>query len=337
LSAEEAAMFMKVAAMSIFTVLLTGCAAAPVTSPAAGATDALSSTTTPAPTVSAASATAVLPSPTAAISTAIDGTIVFARGGDLYTLGRDGEKRLTMTDAGEGSPEWSPKGDAVIFTSDRDGQTDLYTITADGSHVKRLTDTPGEEGAAGWSPDGKRVAFVTFADPGGGAVWVMDADGSRLTKIYADATAFIGFQEWSRDGRILLGIDKAGGGELDVYAIGPDGKQLSAIVQGPGDDSGGRMSPDGSKLAFWSDNGPGAEGPGIYVSGPDGGHPTAVYRDTLGLDTASLAWSPDNREIAWAGKFEGGAASAIYVQAIQSGERRQLTGELPAPTRIDWK
>jgi Tol biopolymer transport system component len=328
----------KLAALSIFTVLLTGCAAAPVTSPTAGATVASGTASTPAAApASAASATAALPSPTTPRSTDIDGTVVFARGGDLYTLGRGGEKRLTMTDAREESPEWSPKGDAIIFTSDRDGQTDLYTMAADGTHVARLTNTSGEEGAAGWSPDGKRVAFVTFADPGGGTVWVMNADGSSLTKIYADANAFIGFEEWSADDRILLGIDKAGGGELDVYAMSQDGKQLSAIVQSPGDDSSGRTSPDGSKLAFWSDNGPGGEGPGIYVSAPDGSHPMAVYGDTLGLDTASLAWSPDNSEIAWAGKFEGGSGSAIFVQAIQSGDRRQLTEELPEPTRIDWK
>jgi len=271
------------------------------------------------------------------MTTDIDGTIVFARDGDLYTVGRGGEKRLTTTDARESNPAWSPKGDSIIFASDRDGQADLYTMAAEGSHVKRLTNSPGEEWAAGWSPDGKRIAFATFADPGGGAVWAMNGDGSGLTKIYADANAFIGFEEWSADGSILLAIDKAGGGELDLYAMSPDGKNLTAIVHSPGDDSGGRVSPDGSKLAFWSDKGPRGDGPGIYVSAPDGSDPTAVYRDALGIDIAPLSWSPDNSQIAWVGKFEGGSASAMYVQAIKGGDRRQVTAELPEQTLIDWK
>src|SRR5829696_5974487 len=46
-------------------------------------------------------------SPTTPMTTDIDGTIVFARNGDLFTFGRAGEKQLTATDWVEKAPEWS--------------------------------------------------------------------------------------------------------------------------------------------------------------------------------------------------------------------------------------
>jgi Tol biopolymer transport system component len=329
---------MRLVALSIFGATIAACGTTASVSPTVSSSPASErSSTTPVASASAGPSTVVSPTATVQLSSDISGTLVFARGGDLYTIEAAGEKQLTATELVESAPEWSPDGRSIVLTGETEGRTDLYVIAADGTGARRLTNTPDVEGAAGWSPDGKRIAFATFADPGGGRVSVIDADGSRPAEIYADANAFIGFDEWLPDGRILLGIDRAGGGELDLYALEPKTKRLVALVQNPGDDSGGRLSPDGTKLAFWSDNGPGGEGPGIYVARANGKSPHLVFADTLGLDTASLAWSPDNTEIAWAGKFEGGSASAIFAGANTGANLRQLTGQLSAPSRIDWR
>jgi WD40-like Beta Propeller Repeat len=52
-------------------------------------------------------------------------------------------------------PKWQPHGDRILFTSDRDGRFELYTMRPDGSDVKRLTNAEGSSAHSSWSPDGQ--------------------------------------------------------------------------------------------------------------------------------------------------------------------------------------
>ena len=40
----------------------------------------------------------------------------------------------------------------IAFTSDRDGNSDIYVMDADGSGVTRLTDNPANDSSPAWSP-----------------------------------------------------------------------------------------------------------------------------------------------------------------------------------------
>lgn len=195
---------------------------------------------------------------------------------------------------------WSPDGERILFARRENSQTDRYTMAADGTGQIRLTNDELDEGAAGWSPDGQRIGFVTFSDAGGGIVWVMNSDGSQLEDIYRDENAFVGFQAWSPDGRqLMLTIDSAGGGQLDLFLIGVDGTGLNPLTTSQGDEAGGRWSHDGTKIVFWSDG----IDPGVYLMNADGTDATRILEDTLGADTVAFAWSPDDSQIAWTAKY----------------------------------
>jgi Tol biopolymer transport system component len=56
-------------------------------------------------------------------------------------------------------PQWSPKGDVIMFTSDRDGDFELYTIRPDGTDIRRLTNVPGNDAHSIWSADGEWIVF----------------------------------------------------------------------------------------------------------------------------------------------------------------------------------
>jgi TolB protein len=58
-------------------------------------------------------------------------------------------------------PAWSPKGDVIMFTSDRGGDFQLFTVRTDGTGIRQLTDTPGINAHSVWSPDGEWVAFAS--------------------------------------------------------------------------------------------------------------------------------------------------------------------------------
>ena len=57
------------------------------------------------------------------------------------------------------SPVWSPLDGRILFDSDRDGDSEIYTIDADTGALRKLTDNLGFDGNARWTPDGKRVVF----------------------------------------------------------------------------------------------------------------------------------------------------------------------------------
>lgn len=263
---------------------------------------------------------------------------MFADAGDIFVYTGTEVTKLTKTTAVEAVPAWSPDGTQVMFTRRDEGDSsDLFTINADGSGEERLTETPQNEQAAGWSPDGTTIAFSTFDESDGelGKIWVMNADGTSPREIHAEAGAFVGFQDWSPDGRsLLIGIDRGGGGELDLYTLGVDGAGLTQLTTTRGDDSGGRWDPDGEQIVFWSDGN--SEGPGIYLMRGDGSTQMKILEDTLIADTVASAWSPDGDQIAWTAKFEGGAGSPIFLMAADGTGLQQVWGDLPDRTSLDW-
>src|SRR5437879_6270041 len=70
-----------------------------------------------------------------------DKQIVFCYAGELYTVGKDGgtARRLTSGPGYSSFPHFSPDGEQVAFTSQYDGNTEVYAMPADGGVPKRLT------------------------------------------------------------------------------------------------------------------------------------------------------------------------------------------------------
>src|SRR3989440_7561798 len=70
-----------------------------------------------------------------------DREIVFCYAGELYTVGKDGgvARRLTGGPGYTSFPRFSPDGKQVAFTSEYDGNREVYAMPADGGTPKRLT------------------------------------------------------------------------------------------------------------------------------------------------------------------------------------------------------
>ena len=87
--------------------------------------------------------------------------VVFSYAGDLWSVDRGGghAERLTTGVGIETDPVFSPDESTIAFTGEYDGNTDVFTIPADGGIPKRLTYHPAADYAIGWSPDGRQVIF----------------------------------------------------------------------------------------------------------------------------------------------------------------------------------
>lgn len=59
---------------------------------------------------------------------------------------------LTPGTASDREPVWSPRGDLLVFASDRDGDPELHLVRRDGAALARLTERPGPDWLPRWSP-----------------------------------------------------------------------------------------------------------------------------------------------------------------------------------------
>jgi Tol biopolymer transport system component len=61
-------------------------------------------------------------------------------------------KRLTTNPATDTYPAFSPGGGKIVFSSNRDGDYDLYIMNANGTDVEQLTNNPAREILPDWQP-----------------------------------------------------------------------------------------------------------------------------------------------------------------------------------------
>jgi Tol biopolymer transport system component len=117
-------------------------------------------------------------------------------------------------------PANSKWADRIAFASNRDGNTEVYVMGADGSNPVNLTQNAAYDDSPAWSPDGTRIAFASYRD-GNWEVYVMGADGSNPVNLTQNsATDYV--TAWSPDGT-RLAFASTRDGNYEVYRMGADG------------------------------------------------------------------------------------------------------------------
>jgi Tol biopolymer transport system component len=194
---------------------------------------------------------------------------------DIYVADLKGKntKRLTNSPGYDAEAVLSPKGDKILFTSDRSGDLELWTMNLDGSNPKQITNALGYDGGAFFSKDGTKIVYrasrpKTDAEikeykdllkeglvaPVAMEIFVCNADGSNVHQV-----TNLGKANWAPffhpDGkRIMFSSNHQSkrGYDFHLYLINEDGTGLEQITTESIFNSFAMFSPDGKKIAFSS-------------------------------------------------------------------------------------
>ncbi len=117
---------------------------------------------------------------------------------DLLIVNAAGKTTNITRQSGDqfSSPSWSPDASTILAVRGA-AQSEIVRMSAGGGNVRTLAKVPGAQlSSPTFSPDGSKIAYTKCVgdcgdpfSPGTGSLWVMNADGSHVTEILAQATA----------------------------------------------------------------------------------------------------------------------------------------------------
>jgi TolB protein len=157
---------------------------------------------------------------------------------NLFKVQRDGSgiTRLTTTDSTDQYPIWSPDGEFIAFSSNRDGDWEIYLFSMEDNNLRQITENESDDGKSGltWSPDGSRIAFASdegnrLSQDGGDDfilsedIFVIDLETLRLENLTQDiagcgAGNFYSFPTWAPNGETIA-VALSCTGLWDLYLL----------------------------------------------------------------------------------------------------------------------
>src|SRR5579871_3561884 len=129
-------------------------------------------------------------------------TLCFGWQGNLWTAPATGgiASRLTVHEAMDYSPHWSPDGKWIAFSSTRTGNPDIFLIPAAGGEVRQVTYNATSDIVTDWSPDGAKLLFYSVRDTRGFALFSIDLKNRGIKQLAKDEDN-LRSGTWSPDGK----------------------------------------------------------------------------------------------------------------------------------------
>ncbi len=227
-------------------------------------------------------------------------------------------------------PAFSPRGDALAFTSDRSGALEIYVRSlGEGGTESALTADGGQNVQPAWSPDGMQMAYHSNKS---GGIWVMPARGGVARQVAAEGSR----PAWSPDGlRIAYQSDEhvdvtpsaygasAGSTIWVVNADGTGARGLTSNARPLGGHASPAWSPDGRFIGFTVFDG-GRENGAWIVDASSG----LVTQLESGFRVYEMVFAPDGRSI-----YMAGGEALIYRLPFdpRNGVRRGPTEPIALP------
>jgi Tol biopolymer transport system component/C-terminal processing protease CtpA/Prc len=200
-------------------------------------------------------------------------TIVFTHAGDLYSVPIEGGRAipLTLHEADDTAPVWSPDGRLIAFASDRNGNYDVYVMPAEGGPATRLTFHSADDIPSAFTPDGAGVIFSSSRLGDAGSALFPAGPMSQLYRVDLEGgtpamllTSPALRARYDREGSRLVYEDRKGfESELrkhhrssiarDVWIHDTRSGAHTRLTEFEGEDRDAHFSADGARIYFLSE------------------------------------------------------------------------------------
>lgn len=236
---------------------------------------------------------------------------------EIYIMDYDGHNsyRLTYDESITLSPDWSPDGGKLVFTSYRDRNPDIYMVDMKKKTHVRISGYIGLNTTPAFSPDGKTLA-LTLSKSGNPEIYLLEIESRDLTRLTRNSAADTS-PAWSPNGRELAFVSDRSG-YPQIYIIDREGVNLRRLTYTGYNNTTPAWSPNGDRIAYVSMS---AESRGdIFAIHPTG---APLQRLTFNGGNEDPSWAPGGRYLAYSSKRAG--QSDIYLMRADSSGKRRVT------------
>lgn len=215
----------------------------------------------------------------------------------------------------------------VAFTSNVDGNVDIWVMNGDRSNMRNITNSTDTEYDPSLSPDGQRLAFASDRD-GDFEIYTISVNGTDLQQITNNDGISDGSPVWSPDGtRIAFTSWRTGNDEIFIVDLADN--TVINVTNNPASDVSPAWSPDSTQLAFRSNRDGNSE---IYIITLEN-----LYVERV-IDTRSqgytVDWSPDGTQLVY--DSLDGANYNVYTINIDGSNVQQLTYDPANDAEPNW-
>jgi tricorn protease len=187
--------------------------------------------------------------------------IAFSYMGDIWTVSAEGGRaeRITVHEAYDDSPVWSPDGRSIAFVSDREGNGDVYVMPSDGGVPSKLTCHDAWDNLQCWRRDGAAVLFTSTRDTLESELYEVSLEGGLPVRVIRDRAFNVAI---SPDGRWIAYVrgrtpwwrkHYRGSASRDIWIRAYEGGPSYRVVDWPADDDRPMWGSDGRTLYFMSE------------------------------------------------------------------------------------
>jgi len=258
---------------------------------------------------------------------------------NIFVMNPDGTGQDNLTNGVDGQeyaqPAWSPDHSLIAYSSNQDGNFEIYVMNADGSGPRRVTPGDGETNVTpAWSPDGGRLVYVS-TQARGGNVMMINLDGTDMKRLTAEPGDYAK-PAWSPDGRTIAFVMYGAFG-AEIHHMDNNGSNQRPYLTDPEEEFDlPTWSPDGTQMAFvsklYSDAGLTAE---IYI------RDMSTEKDRLLISVqeqfiTTLSWSEDATELVYTVSDLTLRKRQIRAVDTQGQNLRQLTNDTAVAYDVAW-
>jgi len=242
-------------------------------------------------------------------------------------------RQFTRGEAVDSSPEYSPDGKLIAFTSTRSGKPQLHLIHADGGESWQLTKMEGFVSGFTWAPDSKSVC-ITYVP--------QDEEAKDREKQSKLGKKGLNSPKKRHIKNFFYKLDGAGylpEGKTELHMVNVKTGKTTELIKDGFHNGGPAFTPDGKYVLFSSNKHPDHEleplRSDLYKVRADGkGKVTKIATHDGPANNPVV--SPDGKQIAFTGwadpeKMWNEANDELFVVPISGGKPRSLSADLDRP------